>query len=600
MPVKKGFSQTACVFAFLLAGTLLVCAFLSGMNPEPVHTPLMIPDYNHLLGTDNSGRDILALMIQSAWISLSVGLGSALLAVFIGASVGCIAGYFRSPAEDLLMRLTDVVLLVPTLPLIIILTAYIGHGVIHAALVIALTVWPATARVIYAHVLKLREEPFVINTKSMGAGSIYLMFRHILPNCTELLLAKAALSVAGAMLAEAGISFLGLGDPVHPSWGSMLHDAFVGAALINGCWWWILPPVLCISGSVGLFNVAGHFLSGATVSTKPADTPDAFSSADCGNQTETPVLSLLSIRNLSICFSGSTGPSLPVVDELYLDVSAGEKIAVIGATGSGKSLLLLAVLGLLPAGAKVSGHIFIKGKNLSAYSSSALRRHRGVFAGYVPQGLGNALNPVHTVGFQMTERIRIHRGLDRPGALKTALAGLSAVGFPDPDKRISDYPHQLSGGMKQRVLLAEALSGNPSLILADEPTKGLDHSAAAEIMELIKSLKTETVLAVTHDLIFARALGGSVLVMLAGVVVEEAPADSFFSSPLHPYSRALIAAQPSQGMKEIAGFHISGFMTDKSGCPYRQECFIANKQCAIRPPLRFFQRHKIRCWHDVF
>jgi len=599
MPPENRFRQKICVIAFLLTGTLLGCAFLFDMNPEPIHTPLMIPHYNHLLGTDNSGRDILALMIQSAWISLSIGVGSAFLAVFIGASVGCIAGYFRSPVDDLLMRLTDVVLLAPTLPLIIILTAYLGPGVIHAALVIALTAWPATARVIYAHVLKLREEPFVINAQSMGAGGIYLMFRHILPNCTELLLAKAALTVAGAMLAEAGISFLGLGDPVHPSWGSMLHDAFAGAALINGSWWWILPPVLCISGSVGLFNVAGHFFSGATASANPADTPDTFSSAGCCNQTDTAVSSLLSVRNLGICFSGSAGPAIPVVDELDLDVSAGEKVAVIGATGSGKSLLLLALLGLLPAGAKVSGSIFIEGKNLSAYSASALRSHRGIFAGYVPQGLGNALNPVLTVGFQVAERNRVHRGLDRPEALKAALSGLSAVGLPDPDKRISDYPHHLSGGMKQRVLLAEALSANPSLILADEPTKGLDHSAAAEIMELIKGLNTETVLAVTHDLIFARALGGRILVMLAGIVVEEAPADSFFSSPLHPYSRALIAAQPSRGMKEIAGFHISGIMTDGSGCPYRQDCLIANRQCEIRPPLRFFRGHKIRCWHDL-
>lgn len=599
MLFKKRFRQAACVFAALLTGTLLGCAVLSDMNPEPIHTPIQTPGHNHLLGTDNSGRDILSLMIQSTWISLSIGLGSAFLAVFIGASVGCIAGYFRSPVDDLLMRLTDIVLLVPTLPLIIVLSAYIGPGVIHAALVIALTAWPATARVIYAHVLKLREEPFVINAKSMGAGSIYLMFRHILPNCTELLLAKAALTVAGAMLAEAGISFLGLGDPVHTTWGSMLHDAFVGAALINGCWWWILPPVLCISGSVGLFNVTGHFLSGATASANPADTPETFSSADCCDQADTPVSSLLSIRSLCICFSGSAGPALPVVNKLDLDVSAGEKVAVIGATGSGKSLLLLALLGLLPAGAKVSGSIFIEGKNLSAYSASALRRHRGVFAGYVPQGLGNALNPVLTVGFQVAERNRVHRGFDRTGAFEAALSGLFAVGLPDPDKRISDYPHHLSGGMKQRVLLAEALSVNPSLILADEPTKGLDHSAAAEIMELIKGLHTETVLAMTHDLIFARALGGRILVMLAGVVVEEAPADSFFRSPLHPYSRALIAAQPSQSMKEIAGFHISGIMTDGSGCPYRQECLIANRQCEIRPPLRFLQGHKIRCWHDV-
>lgn len=580
-----------------MAGIILGCAGFTGLDAGPVHPPLKTPDNLHLLGTDNSGRDILALLVRSTGTSLSVGLGAALCAVFIGAAAGCMAGYLRSPVDDVLMRAADIFLLIPTLPLIIVLAAYLGPGAFHAALVIALTAWPATARVIYAQVLKLREQSFIINAKSMGAGTVYLMARHILPNCSELLLAKAALTVAGAMLAEAGISFLGLGDPVHSSWGSMLHDAFSGAALINGYWWWYLPPVVCISTSVVLFNFAGYVLSQAhTLNTSPV-VSSHFAGSALHTRAKAPGSPLLAIENLGIGFPDSTGRTRSVVDQLSFDLNAGEKVAVVGATGSGKSLLLLSVLGLLPAEAKISGSIRIKGVDISAYSPAALRHHRGVFAAYVPQGLGNALNPVLTVGSQVAERLRIHQGLDRGRALQAAVAGLSAVGLTDPDQVISSYPHHLSGGMKQRVLLAMALIGDPALILADEPTKGLDQPAVHEILEIFKGLESKTVLAVTHDLMFAQALGGRVLVMYSGLVMEDAPAPSFFHEPLHPYSRALIAAWPSRGMVTLA--QTSGTIPEEPGCPYRRQCSMAFQPCGGLPPLRLCRGHHIRCWRHV-
>lgn len=581
----------------LMAGIILGCTGLAGPDAGPVHPPLKTPDHLHLLGTDNSGRDILALLVRSTGTSLSVGLGAALCAVFIGAAAGCMAGYLRSPVDDLLMRTADVFLLIPTLPLIIVLSAYLGPGAFHAALVIALTAWPATARVIYAQVLKLREQPFIINAKSMGAGTVYLMVRHILPNCSELLLAKAALTVAGAMLAEAGISFLGLGDPVHSSWGSMLHDAFSGAALINGYWWWYLPPVLCISISVVLFNFAGYFLSHAdALNTFPVVSSHLSGSA-LHPPAKPPGSPLLAIENLEIGFPGSTGRTRAVVHQLSIDLHAGEKAAVVGATGSGKSLLLLSVLGLLPAESTISGSIRINGRDLSAYSPTDLRHHRGAFAAYVPQGLGNALNPVLTVGYQVAERMRIHQGLDRGRALQSAVDGLSAVGLTDPDQMISAYPHHLSGGMKQRVLLAMALTGDPALILADEPTKGLDQPAVHEILEIFKGLKSKTVLAVTHDLMFAQALGGRVLVMYSGLVMEDAPAPSFFHEPLHPYSRALIAAWPSRGMVTLA--EPPETIPGEPGCPYRRQCPMSFQPCDCLPPLRFCRGHHIRCWRHV-
>jgi ABC-type dipeptide/oligopeptide/nickel transport system permease subunit/ABC-type dipeptide/oligopeptide/nickel transport system ATPase component len=588
--------------AVLTAGAALSVLALSCVDAAALYTPYMEPGLHHLLGTDSSGRDVLALLILSSGTSLTIGIGAALCATAIGALIGCAAGYWRSTADDLLMRLTDIFLLLPTLPLVIVLTAYLGPGILHVALVIALTLWPSTARVVRSQVLKLREEPFVTNARSMGAGSFYLIRRHILPNCTEMLLAKSALNAAASMLAEAGVGFLGLGDPVHPSWGSMLHDAFTGSALINGYWWWSLPPILCIAASVTLSNFAGQALAGR----KPVSAPQAVpvgvdipaegipSLPQLGEDEGIPPL--LAIHNLTITFPGSPNEERPVVDGLDLKVQAGEKIVVIGATGSGKSLLLLAIIRLLPIEAQISGEIWVGERNIETLSPDELRRYRGVTAAYVPQGVGSALNPVLPVGRQATERARIHHSLGQREAVRRAVVQLEALGLAQPERLIRDYPHHLSGGMKQRVVLASALAGTPSLLLADEPTKGLDPEAVEDVIEMFKGLKREAVLAVTHDLVFAEALGGSVMVMHAGVVVEQAPSASFFRGALHPYCRALIAAQPAHGMVVDAAVVNRIDAQRSKGCTYRGMCPLAEQQCLQRPPLFLCRKHRVRCW----
>jgi oligopeptide/dipeptide ABC transporter ATP-binding protein len=588
--------------AALIAAVVLlaVCNVFFNLNMDPIHLPLKIPDEINRLGTDSSGRDILALLVRSTGISLYIGLGAAACAVFIGASAGCAAGYLRNPVDDLIMRLADIFLLIPTLPLIIVLSVYIGPGSFHVALVIGVTAWPATARVIYAHVLKLREQPFVVNAKSMGAGNFYLMARHILPNCTELLLAKGSLTVAGAMLAEAGVSFLGLGDPVRPSWGSMIHDAFAGAALINGYWWWYLPPVLCIAGSVVIFHSIGYLLSTTKHLGLSPVMPAVLLGENKTRPTNTFAAPIVAIGNLGITFktTASRRP-IPVIDELSLDLKPTEKAAIIGETGSGKSLLLLSILGLLAGEARVSGSIRVNGIDLSTMSSAQLRRHRGLFTGYVPQGLGQALNPVLKVGYQLAEKLHLHQKTDHKTALQTCIETLSKVGFSDPEKVMSVYPHHLSGGMKQRVLLAMAIINNPALLLADEPSKGLDPGAVHDIKSIFKSLESETILVVTHDLLFAKGFCDRVLVMQSGLVMEDAPARSFFDRPMHPYSKALVAALPSRGMMWDKFVQPRETPLKTLGCPYKRQCVTAFSRCNDCPPLGFQQDRRIRCWHGL-
>lgn len=589
----------------LAAGTAVGALLSAQLDTSPVHTPGLRPDSLHLLGTDHSGRDLFSLLTRSSGISLGISLTAAFCATLIGALLGCVAGYLRSFADDVIMRVTDIFLLIPSLPLVIVLAAYLGPGMFQISLLITLTAWPATARVIRAQVLKLREAAFVKNARNMGAGKLYIILHHILPNCGELLLAKIALNIAGALLTESGISFLGLGDPAHMSWGSMLKDAFEGAALLNGCWWWYLPPMLCISVTVMLFNLAGESLMNrtpsATASRVPMDTaPDTSAASHPHGSQSTSAPPLLSVRGLTIAFPNSSGEaSQPVVNGLDLEIRQGQKYTLVGATGAGKSLLLLAILGLLPREAHALGQVRVNGQDISTFSNQDLLRYRGTAAGYVPQGIGCALNPVLPIGIQIAERIRIHFRLDCREAMTRALRSLLAVGLPDPDKRIYDYPHHLSGGMKQRALMAMALVSDPPLLLADEPTKGLDPAAFEDVMAMFRGLRDQAVLAVSHDLKFAESLGGNVLVMVSGTVVEAADADSFFTEPLHPYSRAIISAQPSRGMIADQIVVSANHYGENRGCVYRHSCPVADMKCQEAPPVFQQGGHWVRCWHHA-
>ncbi|WP_083456266.1 ABC transporter ATP-binding protein [Desulfosarcina cetonica] len=407
-----------------------------------------------------------------------------------------------------------------------------------------------------------------------------------------------ALTVAGAMLAEAGIGFLGLGDPLNPSWGSMLHDAFTGAALLNGAWWWVLPPLSGISFSVMVGYLLGHRFADRVPISGPPGRPSLIrrQRVDAVCDARPWPVPLLTVENLTIAFPHVTNGNPPVVDRLNLTVEAGEKIAIVGATGSGKSLLLLSLLGLLPSNARTLGRVCIAGEDITKMDAARLRAHRGMTAAYIPQGSGGALNPVLDVARQVAERARIHRGLGRGDAHWLAKDMLKHVGLPSVARLSRAYAHQLSGGMRQRVLLAMALAGKPRLLLADEPTKGLDPKARDAMASLFKELATETLLVVTHDLALAQALGGWVVVMLAGKVVEAAPSAVFFKAPLHPYSRALIAAQPSAGMLIGKGIGGPALPETREGCPYRSACPQAEKRCRRQPPLFTIGVRRVRCW----
>jgi len=308
---------------------------------------------------------------------------------------------------------------------------------------------------------------------------------------------------------------------------------------------------------------------------------------------------LLEIRGLKTRFSLEEGPVL-AVDDVSFSIPPGGTLGVVGESGCGKSVTALSIMRLVPdpPGKVVGGEIRFKGRELLALPEEEMRRIRGNHLSMIFQEPMTSLNPVYTVGEQIGETVRLHQGLDRKRARERAVEMLRQVGIPAPEQRVDAYPHQLSGGMRQRVMIAMALACNPELVIADEPTTALDVTIQAQILDLLKRLQAErgmAVMLITHDLGVVAESCDAVVVMYAGRVVEQAPVRALFSRPAHPYTAGLLRSIPSfhsvqggegrQRLKTIPGM-VPSLRRLPVGCRFRDRCERALEVCArIDPPL---------------
>ncbi|MHB1593728.1 MAG: ABC transporter permease [Streptosporangiaceae bacterium] len=256
---RVGLLLVAGILAVIIVGPMLFPFNAQGYGTTTASI-LQGPSAAHWLGTDELGRDVFRQFLVGGRISLLVGLSATLIAIILGAGIGMLAGYYIGWRDTVLMRITDFFLVLPTLPLIIALAALFGQSVLITSLVIGLTSWPQTARIVRSQVLSLRERPLVLRVRSLGARDLRTLGVHILPNVSPLIFANLVLVLAGAILSEASLSFLGLGDPVHVSWGTMLHYAFTSGAMSLGAWWYVLPPGIGIVVLVLGFSLLGHSL----------------------------------------------------------------------------------------------------------------------------------------------------------------------------------------------------------------------------------------------------------------------------------------------------------------------------------------------------
>lgn len=305
--------------------------------------------------------------------------------------------------------------------------------------------------------------------------------------------------------------------------------------------------------------------------------------------------SLLEISRLCVSFSTATGVVTPV-DGVSLTVARGETVGLVGESGCGKTMTSMAVMGLIPdlGGAITGGSILLEGTELTTLGEKELCAIRGRRISMIFQDPQTSLNPVFTIGDQMVETLKLHLGMNGRDARERAVELLTLTGIPSAGERLTCYPHELSGGMRQRVMIAMSLSANPALIIADEPTTALDVTMQAQILALLKSVQSRlgmSILLITHDLGVVSETADRVVVMYAGRVVEQAPAADFFAKPLHPYSRGLMASLPSLDgpvgrMSPIEGAPPSP-SNFPSGCRFHPRCPIAEERCRMEtPPLR--------------
>ena len=318
---------------------------------------------------------------------------------------------------------------------------------------------------------------------------------------------------------------------------------------------------------------------------------------------------LLSVRNLSTHFFTQQGQAKAVQD-ISFDIAPGQTVALVGESGCGKSVTSLSILRLIPdpPGKIVGGQILFKGKNLLDLPESGMRAIRGNDVAMIFQEPMTSLNPVFTIGHQITEAIILHQGIKGQAAMNLAIEMLRKVGIADPERRVEEYPHQMSGGMRQRVMIAMALSCSPELLIADEPTTALDVTIQAQILDLLRRLQQEdkmSILLITHDLGVVAEMAQKVVVMYASRIAEKADVEGLFAEPLHPYTQGLLRSLPRLGERkerlDVIGGSVPNPVAFPAGCKFHPRCPIGcnDKRCQTEEPQlqEVLPGHCVACWY---
>jgi ABC-type dipeptide/oligopeptide/nickel transport system ATPase component/ABC-type dipeptide/oligopeptide/nickel transport system permease subunit len=497
------------------------------------------PSFAHPLGCNDAGQDLLAGVLIGGRISLGVGIVTALLTTSVATAIAIAAAYRGGWTDQIAMRAVDVVMSLPFLPLVIVLGAFLGASLPVQVLVISLVMWAQPVRELRAQALSLRNSDYVKAARGMGAGFGWIARHHILPDLASLIVPQFVRIAHSAILIESSLSFLGLGDPLRKSWGTILFHANARTAFLTDAWvWWIMPPGAAIALVITAFALVGYGVGGNREITAPADAipPTVIPKPN----------KALIIDDVSIAYY-SRNKAVTAVSKATFNLDKGELIGLVGESGSGKSTLGMALLGLLPRTARIaSGAAWMDNQNLLAVPPEILQTLRGRKIAVVPQSAMNALNPVRSIGWQIAEALRIH-GNDARKAQVARLLDLVRI----PTDRAGAYPHELSGGMRQRVVIAISLANNPDVLIADEPTTGLDVLVQAEIMELLADLRLRlgiAMLFITHDLPLISHHADRLAIMLNGEIVETGTPSELIGHAQHKYTRALFAAIPQLEM----------------------------------------------------
>lgn len=500
-----------------------------------------VGDHGYLLGGDKSGRDIFARLLYSIDTSVVSALIGTSIALAIGITSGLVGGYFGRRTRAVTEWLFSLIMTFPGLLLLIVLMP-VTKGDYKATMVIfGVLLSPGIYRLVRNLVLGVKNELYVDAARVSGLPDRRILRRHVLTVVRGPVIIATAFLAGSSIAVQSGLAFLGVGSNTVPSFGAMISEGFGNLYEEPLQFLW---PSLVLGIITASLVLLGNALRDVLEGGRPKPARIVTATAYRPPVTEDVVAGLLTVDDLAIAYPTPTGELKEVVSGVTLSVTAGETLGLVGESGSGKTQTAFAALGVLPAEAVVTrGSIRLDGRELLGLSERELRAVRGTSIAYVPQEPMSNLDPSCTVGAQLVEGVRAATPMSRGEARDRVLALLARVGIPDPERTFRSYPHQISGGMAQRVLIAGAVASRPLLLIADEPTTALDVTVQAEILDLLRDLRKElnmAVLLVTHNFGVVADICDRVAVMREGTVVESGTTEELFSTPRHPYTRTLL------------------------------------------------------------
>jgi len=596
----------ACVLAPLIAPYAPLAEDLTRVQEGPSGA--------HLLGTDELGRDVLSRLLYGGQLTLLGVVECVAVLLVISLPVGLAAGYLGGRVDRAVSAAVDLLLSVPGIIVVLAVLTVFGSSMTAAMVTFGVLGSAGVIRVVRSAVLSVREELYIAAARVSGVSEPRIVARHVLPRIAGPVIVQASLFAAIALAIQTGLAFLSLGvAPPAPSWGGMVGEA---ASLIDQDGWLLVPSGGIIALTILAFGLMGDAVRDATVEGWSARSAPAIRTVRRSASVPVPVGpepsddAVLTVRGLSVSFDASDGP-VTVVDRVSFTLGAGEVLGIVGESGCGKSVTALSLLQLLPPNGRISGgRVLLGDQDLTAMSERQIANLRGRAMAMVFQEPTVSLDPSFLVGAQVAEVVRRHDRVSSAAARRRVLELFEQVRLPDPAGTARRYPHELSGGMAQRVCLALALAGRPSVLIADEPTTALDVTVQAGILELLRQLRDETgmsIILVTHDWGVVADICDRALVMYAGQVVEQAQVGALFREPRHPYTLGLQDCNPqrwtSDGDLPVIPGTVLPPASWPTSCRFRERCRFAESDCGLTPiPLEHGgDDREVRCihWHEV-
>ena len=551
--IKNKLALLGGIILFMLLLLIITTPFLNLSDPNAINTSdrFSLPfTSNYLLGADHLGRDILSRVMWGTRLSLAVGFSAALIAAILGSFIGIIAGYFGGFFDNILMRSVDVLMAFPYVLLALAIVAVMGPGLFNSLIAVAIVNIPFFARNVRGISLAYAKSDFMIAAKISGRSTFSCIIFELLPNLIPTIIVAFSTTIGWMILETAGLSFLGLGSqPPQADLGSMLGEG--RASLI------VHSHNSLIPGLMILFIVMGFNLFGDGI--RDALDPK-LSQGNLGRSkaltdlkknyvfSERSSKSFLEVNNLTTKFIRNNY-EIEAIKKVNLSLQKGECLAIVGESGSGKSVTALSITRLVasPPGIITEGFINYKGTDLLNINLQTMQDIRGKKISYIFQDPQSTLHPLQKVGSQISEIVINHKIINKVKLNKEVLDLLRSVKIIDPERVVNLYPHQLSGGMRQRIGIAMAIANKPDIIIADEPTTALDVTVQAKILSIINDLKKEfnlSIIFISHDLNVVSKISDNIAVMFNGEIVEFGKTKKILNNPKNKYTQKLIKTSP--------------------------------------------------------